>query len=108
VTLLTDDEIRTLRALIESSRWIFAKTMPHIPHWYSLRREAPDEARFEWFVMFIRERGERRRWGPYNHHYLDLDGWSYWTMGAPVEQTIVINRARIDARADIDADAASL
>jgi hypothetical protein len=46
--------------------------------------------------MFIRERGERRTWGPYHHHYFDLDGWSYWTMGAPLDQTVLINRARSD------------
>jgi hypothetical protein len=92
----TESEVRELRALIASSNWIFARTMPHIPHWYTLRRHAPDAARFEWFVMFIRERGEQRRWKEYNHHYLDIDGWSYWTMGAPLDETILINRARTD------------
>jgi hypothetical protein len=24
-----------------------------------------------------------------------LDGWTYWTMGAPVEETTLINRARL-------------
>jgi hypothetical protein len=62
-------------------------------------------ARFEWFVVFIRERGEQRRWGPYNHHYFDVDGWSYWTMGAPVDETILINRARSEGSASVDVEA---
>jgi hypothetical protein len=27
--------------------------------------------------------------------YLDFDGWTYWTMGEPVEETTLINRARL-------------
>jgi hypothetical protein len=32
----------------------------------------------------------------YHHTYLEIDGWDYWTMGAPVEETTVINRARLE------------
>ena len=46
--------------------------------------------------MYIREHGYRQRWGPYNHHHIDLDGWKYWTMGAPLAETILINRARLE------------
>lgn len=79
---------------IEGSRWIFAKTMPQIPHEYTLRKHA-DEAEFEAAVAFIREHGYRARWGRYNHTYFDVDGWQYWTMGAPVGETILINRAEL-------------
>jgi hypothetical protein len=27
--------------------------------------------------------------------YLDIDGWHYWTMGCPLHQTILINRAKL-------------
>jgi hypothetical protein len=26
--------------------------------------------------------------------YLEVDGWEYWTMGAPIAETTVINRSR--------------
>ncbi|MGH2990240.1 MAG: hypothetical protein ACRDMA_10325 [Solirubrobacterales bacterium] len=29
----------------------------------------------------------------YHLTYLERDGWEYWTMGAPVPETTVINRA---------------
>jgi hypothetical protein len=32
----------------------------------------------------------------YHNTYLELDGWEYWTMGAPLPETTVINRARVD------------
>ena len=31
----------------------------------------------------------------YRHPYLELDGWEYWSMGAPIPDTEVINRARL-------------
>lgn len=88
-----------MRAFIGSVRWIFARTMPQTPHWYTLRKENPQEG-FETFVMFIREQGYEKQFGNARYTYLDDDGWSYWTMGAPLEKTILINRARIEVPAD--------
>ena len=72
--------------------------MPHIPHEYTLRRRTPDEATFERFVVFIREHGYTKLWKGDPHQYFDLDGWKYWTMGAPLEETILINRARANGQ----------
>ena len=48
--------------------------------------------------MFIREQGEVRPWGKHMHTYFDYDGWTYWTMGAPLDETILINRERTKSR----------
>ena len=92
--------VERARVFIASETWIFARTMPHIPHFYIRRpeldeRPAPDDRdrAYSWFVKAIRDHGTQRRWGPYNHHYLHLDGWKYWSMGAPVEVTTIVNRA---------------
>jgi hypothetical protein len=89
---MTDDEIRTF---IDAHEWTFAKTMPQIPHWYMLKRKARSEEDFAAFVQEIRFRGVARQFGSKSFTYLDLDGWTYWTMGAPIEETILINRARL-------------
>ena len=34
-------------------------------------------------------------WGEYVHAYLEVDGFEYWTMGARVPETTVINRAPV-------------
>ena len=81
-----------VRAFIASARWIFARTMPENPHWYTLRRENP-AADFESFVRFIRENGYRSEFQGYWYIKFDIDGWTYWTMGAPLEETILINRS---------------
>ena len=84
-----------LQELIESKTWHFAKTMPWMPHWYARRREWGDEAEFEELVKFIRETGVSEDFGKKSYCYLYLDGYKYWTMGSPVAETILINRAKV-------------
>ena len=80
-------------AFVSQAEWTFARTMPHIPHEYTLRKNSPRDA-FDAAVVLIREQGEVRPWRKYIHTYFDYDGWTYWTMGAPLHETILINRER--------------
>jgi hypothetical protein len=89
---MTMDE---LRSFMRESTWTFAKTMPQTPHEYTLWRDAKDEALFERVVMHIRQVGYQQKWGKTTYTYLDIDGWQYWTMGSPLDQTRLINRAVI-------------
>jgi hypothetical protein len=89
-SVMSDPEIRHF---IAASRWKFAKSMPETPHEYTKRDEAPDEAAFERFVMHIRTAGYKGKFGKTTYRYFDVDGWQYWTMGAPLDKTILINRA---------------
>lgn len=93
VTLTFDDVARALL----SSDWIFAKTMPEIPHWYTLRKRwAADLPPFEDVVQFIRDYGYREKFGRNWFTRLDINGLKYWSMGAPLPITILINRAVIE------------
>jgi hypothetical protein len=74
--------------------------MPQWPHEYTVREWRPDlEREFSAFVELIRRDGQVKPWprdAPvprYRHTYLEIDGWEYWSMGAPVRETTVINRA---------------
>ena len=80
---------------IKRQTWTFAKTMAKIPHWYIVkdRLSQDDRTLFEEFVQYIRDNGIYARFWKYNFPYLHHDGFYYWTMGAPVEETTVINRA---------------
>jgi hypothetical protein len=73
--------------------------MPHNPHEYTLRRDTRG-ASFDAAVRYIREHGEiEMYWGkPYKTLY--RDGHKYWTMGAPLDVTILINRKLLARRAD--------
>ena len=80
--------------ILESKAYRFAKTMPEIPHFYTLKREWDNLKEFEKAVSYIRKNGQKELWKDGEHYtYLYVNGWKYWTMGSPVSETILINRA---------------
>ena len=83
-----------LQEFVRTSPWTFARTMPQIPHEYTLRAKAPDEKLFQRVVLYIRQVGYEANYRLATYIYLDIDGWKYWTMGAPIEDTNLINRAK--------------
>ncbi len=102
---MTMDE---LREFVQTSPWKFARTMPQMPHEYTLRANAPDEKLFERVVLYIRQAGYKANFGSVTYTYFDIDGWKYWTMVAPLGptgtydrsiHTILINRAKVKAAA---------
>ncbi len=82
-----------LEVFVNEQGWTFAKTMPRWPHEY-LVRERVDEELFEQLVRHIRKHGYEGRFYDRPITYYDEAGMAYWTMGAPVEQTTIINRCR--------------
>jgi len=91
------------RCFIKQRQWAFAKTMPQWPHEYTVRKfEDPkdEQIMFEQAVAFIRANGDCRMFEPTGKSsvYFDIDGRQYWTMGAPIEETTIINRAWLDWR----------
>ena len=88
-------ELMDPAAFIAEAPWRFAKTMPQNPHEYTVRGQTPIED-FEAFVRYIRQHGYKAKYGRTAYVYLNVDRWKYWTMGARVESTIIINRASLD------------
>ena len=85
-----------LREMIARCQWTFAKTMPWCPHEYVVRGRCPlTDEEFVYFVTMQRNHGVELRWGKYLLPYLIIDDYKYWTMGAPMEDTIVLNRAKV-------------
>ena len=67
--------------------------MPEWPHEYIVR-ERVDEALFERLVRHIRKHGYEGEFYQKAITYYDEGEMVYWTMGAPVEETTIINRCR--------------
>ncbi len=86
------------REFIARNTWIFAKTYAAFcPHEYIVKDHLPEEEKvaFEQIVSFIREKGFDAVFGNLGpNQYYTVDDYYYWTMGAPVEQTIILNRAK--------------
>ena len=91
-----------LREMIARCEWTFAKSMPWCPHEYIVRAKCSlTEDDFVHFVKMQRNYGTVERWGNYITPYLYIDDYKYWTMGAPLEDTTVINRAKASAVNDV-------
>lgn len=80
-----------LRTFVEEQHWTFAKTMPEWPHEYIVR-DRVDEELFERLVIHIREHGVEGRFYEKVITYYEEAGLVYWTMGAPLRETFIVNR----------------
>lgn len=93
--LCTAEDLQWWLDLAESLQWRFASTMAETPHDYVVRGKGLSEADFEKAVRVIRTFGQPGKFYDMVGIYLtDEDsGHKWWTMGAPLAQTIIINRA---------------
>ncbi len=81
-----------LNEFIENETWTFAKTYAKTwPHEY-LVRDRVDKDLFLQLVSHIRDHGYQGTFFSKPITYFDESGMVYWTMGAPVEETTIINR----------------
>ena len=101
--VLTKEE---LDAFLRSTHltWRYAKSMPQNPHeylrfWDGLKNGEYTEEQFNAVVMAIRSLGNPRHFFKATYIYYDLDGFTYWTMGAPIDETIILNKARRQSNA---------
>jgi len=82
-----------IRAFVDEQAWTFAKTMPEWPHEYIVR-DRVDEALFERLVVHIREHGREGMFYERVIVYYEEMGLVYWTMGAPLRETAIVNRCK--------------
>ena len=87
-----------MRAFVNNLDWAFAKTYASIcPHEYIVKNKLDQgcQETFEEIVNFIREAGFEACYKGHPGKYYILDGHYYWTMGEPIGQTTIINRAKL-------------
>jgi len=83
-----------LREYIAKVKW--KKTNHSMPHEYTCSDWKPQyREEFEQFVGLIRRDGYTKVYGGRPYICYDIDGYYYWTMGDPMRETIIINRAVI-------------
>jgi hypothetical protein len=92
-TTTADEFSEDLRRLFNDEQWRTASRMPDWPHEY-LVRERVDRKLFERAVKHIRSNGYEGRVYQTAIRYYEEGDLVYWTMGAAVEETVIINRCR--------------
>lgn len=81
---------------IDGHPWRFAKSMPDQPHWYTHQDQwADDPDTFLALVLLVRRNGEIRYYRRWPYLELDLNGFTYWSMGYPIDNTQILNRRPI-------------
>jgi hypothetical protein len=78
---------------VRETEWTYAKTMPQWPHEYIVRGRV-DENHFEQLVRHVRANGREAPFYDEKFIYYEEGGMLYWTMGAPVNETTIINRCK--------------
>jgi hypothetical protein len=93
--LYTADDFRTF---VNKFTWIFARTYANrAPHEYLTLSKVGLEHQPEFIkaAQFIREAGFKAFYYSQPNFYYILDDHYYWTMDDPVEDTDLINRAKL-------------
>jgi len=86
-----------IKQYINSVKWQIAKTMPEIPHEYTIVSWNPDKKKsFYNFVKSIRKHGKDDIFYNKTYRYLVIDNYKYWTMNESLKKTTLINREKIN------------
>jgi hypothetical protein len=86
------------REFISRFRWRFATTYAEFcPHEYIVKTKIRTQhwKDFERMVQGIRDYGFDAQYFSKKGKYFIVDEYYYWTMGAPVSETTVLNRAKL-------------
>src|SRR4051794_26384086 len=97
---MTEPTFEEVSAALLASEWTFAKTMPQWPHWYTLRKHWSQPVDFEAVVQYIRDHGYQEKFYTRTMTRLNVVDYKYWSMGAALNDTILINRAKVDSFPD--------
>lgn len=91
--LLPEDEFA---ALISGANYRFAKTMPYMPHWYTMKNTWADPTLFFDVVFSMRHYGQIEHWGKRQtpNWYYYHDGIKYWTCSLDWRDCTLINKSK--------------
>ena len=84
-----------MREADERALWTFAKTMPHIPHEYTVRQRSKAAglgSGHEALWVLIRDYHIDRWWGGRTWRTVDLDGWAIWA----VDDGMILTRRAVE------------
>jgi hypothetical protein len=98
-----EPSVDPVERFVSEVRWQFAKTMPRWPHWYVMEQwNSGREAQFTELVRRIFEKGVDEQWGVGEYErtvrYYRLGEYKYWIMDPTIEETDLVNRARLDGK----------
>ena len=94
-------DVLRIQKNLRSASYKYAKTMPHIPHYYTVGKTWDDFDEFIWTANYVAKNGILQKFFKNNtprRRYYYLDGWRYWVMDKNPDDAAIINREREDVR----------
>lgn len=86
--------VEIIRQFIDTAPWREAVSYADTwPHEYVVRKDVDDEL-FMQAVTHVREHGAPEPFYSATYIYWHDRGYAYWSMGAPVTETTILNRCR--------------
>jgi hypothetical protein len=89
------------RLLNATFKFAKSKAYEKFPHAYTLSKDW-NRDEFDEVVQFIRDYGEVGYFFKAQYLYYRFNGYEYWTMGAAIEKTILINKAKVKYQSPYD------
>ena len=86
--------IERLSENLRNATYKFAKTMPYMPHYYTVGKTWDDYNEFIWTCHAINEHGVKQQFFKDPRKYFYVDGWRYWIMDKDPYDAAIINRER--------------
>lgn len=80
---------------VERLKFVFAKSMPRIPHYYTVKNEHNKED-YERLFHYIIDNGYYDKFFKKYYRYCNIGEYKYWVMSEDIEESIIINRRKID------------
>ena len=90
--------IERLSKNLRNAEYKFAKTMPNMPHFYTVGKYWENKSNFIWTAHAINSFGVLQFFMKEPRKYFYLDGWRYWIMDKNPNDTAIINRERENIR----------
>lgn len=83
--------IKDFEKFINRNEWVFAKTMPELPHYYIIKDSLSenDKELFDKFEVFIRNNGYTAKFYSKEYTYFNIGNYKYWVMEN------ILNRAEL-------------
>lgn len=82
--------------ILLSTPFKVAKTMPKIPHEYTLKQNWEDKELFQYVCDYILMYGKKEWFFRTQYSYYYIGGYKYWTMmNSETKEYYIINRAKV-------------
>lgn len=87
-------EFELVAEALTNAPFVFAKTMPENPHYYTVKKQWEDEDLFVKVVRAIRKWGYKEPFGNYVYTLFNVNSFKYWAMQSPLINRKPIERIR--------------